>query len=88
MSEAAIKKWYWITHAAIAKDLELHQKCFEAASYLERRGDFKMVCGRPLKATHEGHLMKFGAVLEFSTEGKAKTYYKIDDYQAVALQIR
>ncbi len=32
--------------------------------------------------------MKFGAVLEFSTEAKAKTYHKIDDYQAVALQIR
>ncbi|MAH73498.1 MAG: hypothetical protein CBC09_05720 [Cellvibrionales bacterium TMED49] len=61
MLEAAIKEGNRITYVAKVKDSELYKKYFRAASYLEWRGDFKIVCGGPVEATNEGHSMKFAA---------------------------
>ena len=76
-----MKKGYWVAHVSSIKDQELFQKYFDATGPLVERGDYKLVCLGPVQATLEGDSMIFGAVLEFESLEKAKSYYHSEGYQ-------
>ena len=76
-----MKKGYWVAHVSGLKDQELFQKYFDATKPLVERGDYKLVCLGPVRATLEGDPMILGAVLEFESLEKAKSYYYSEDYQ-------
>ena len=76
-----MKKGYWVSQVSDIKDMELFQKYFDATLPLVERGDYKLICGGPVQGTLEGNSMIFGAVLEFDSLEKAKSYYFNEDYQ-------
>ena len=76
-----MKKGYWVAHVSSVKDQESFQEYFEATEPLVERGDYKLVCLGPVQETLDGDPMIFGAVLEFESLEKAKSYYCSESYQ-------
>ena len=76
-----MKKGYWVAHVSGLKDQELFQEYVDATGPLAERGDFKFLCVGPVQGTLEGDPMIAGAVLEFESLEKAKSYYYSEDYQ-------
>ena len=62
--------------------MELFGKYWEATAPLGNRGDHKVLSAGEAARTLEGDPMKFSAVLEFETYGKALSYYDSTDYKA------
>ena len=62
--------------------MESFGKYWEATAPLGNRGDNKVLSAGEAARTLEGETMKFSAVLEFETYGKALSYYDSSDYKA------